>query len=158
MADAFVCSFASLDQCQELKSRCGLLSELTVCGHKEIVILIVFQLLEFFKRDGVDSEELYPMAAALSDGQKAGLSFVSLTELLRYSFVDDDAWKKEIEQSGAKVKDVSVSGVLTTNYSEADLSAYMNKPFFFEGTADPAITAGISGFIATVTVTVQTAE
>lgn len=61
-------------------------------------------------------------------------------------------------QSGAKVKDVSVSGVLTTNYSEADLSAYMNKPFFFEGTADPAITAGISGFTATVTVTVQTAE
>ena len=48
----------------------------------------------FFKRDDIDAEELYPMAAALSDGQKAGLSFVSLNELLRYSFIDDEAWKK----------------------------------------------------------------
>ena len=78
------------------------------------------ELLEFFKRDGVDSEELYPMAAALSDGQKAGLSFVSLTELLRYSFVDDDAWKKAIEQSGAKVKDVSEISV----YEGVDRSVF----------------------------------
>ena len=65
------------------------------------------ELLEFFKRDDLDAEALYPMAAALSDGQKAGLSFVSLTELLRYSFLDDDAWKKTVEQYGAKVKEVS---------------------------------------------------
>ena len=65
------------------------------------------ELLEFFKRDDLDAEALYPMAAALSDGQKAGLSFVSLTELLRYSFLDDDAWKKAVEQYGAKVKEVS---------------------------------------------------
>ena len=60
-------------------------------------------------------------------------------------------------QSGAKIKNVNVSGALTTNYTEAELTEAMNKPFYFVGTADPAITAGISGFNATVTVTVQTA-
>lgn len=58
-------------------------------------------------------------------------------------------------QSGAKVKDVSVSGTITTNYNEGDLTANANRPFFFEGTADPAITAGITGFTADVKVVVQ---
>jgi len=56
------------------------------------------ELLNFFMRDEIDAEELYPMAAALSEGQKAGLNFVSLPELLRYSLIDDDAWKKELDQ------------------------------------------------------------
>ena len=65
------------------------------------------ELLEFFKRDDIDGEELYPMAAALSDGQKAGLSFVSLPELIRYSFLDDDAWKKELEAIEPKLKEIN---------------------------------------------------
>ena len=65
------------------------------------------ELLDFFKRDDIDGEELYPMAAALSDGQKAGLSFVSLPELLRYSLLDDEAWKKELENSSATLKEMS---------------------------------------------------
>ena len=65
------------------------------------------ELLDFFKRDDIDGEELYPLAAALSDGQKAGLSFVSLPELLRYSLLDDNAWKKELEQTNAKLKELS---------------------------------------------------
>jgi hypothetical protein len=58
-------------------------------------------------------------------------------------------------QSGAKIKDVSVSGTITTNYAEGDLTADANKPFFFDGEADPAVTAGISGFTADVKVAVQ---
>ena len=65
------------------------------------------ELLDFFKRDDIDGEELYPMAAALSDGQKAGLSFVSLPELLRYSLLDDEAWNKELENSSATLKEMS---------------------------------------------------
>ena len=65
------------------------------------------ELLDFFKRDDIDGEELYPLAAALSDGQKAGLSFVSLPELLRYSLLDDEAWKKELENSNATLKEMS---------------------------------------------------
>ena len=65
------------------------------------------ELLDFFMRDDIDGEELYPMAAALSDGQKAGLSFVSLPELLRYSLLDDEAWKKELENSNATLKEIS---------------------------------------------------
>ena len=65
------------------------------------------ELLDFFKRDDIDGEELYPLAAALSDGQKAGLSFVSLPELLRYSLLDDEAWKKELEQANEQLKEMS---------------------------------------------------
>ena len=65
------------------------------------------ELLDFFKRDDIDGEELYPLAAALSDGQKAGLSFVSLPELLRYSLLDDEAWKKELENSNTTLKEMS---------------------------------------------------
>ena len=57
-------------------------------------------------------------------------------------------------ESGAKITDVSVSGVITTNYVEGSLDDLANKPFYFVGDADPAITAGISGFTANVTVTV----
>ena len=57
-------------------------------------------------------------------------------------------------ESGAKLTDVSVSGVITTNYVEGSLDDLANKPFYFVGDADPAITAGISGFTANVTVTV----
>ena len=58
-------------------------------------------------------------------------------------------------ESGAKITDVSVSGTITTNYKEGSLDAFANKPFYFEGDADPAITAGISGFTADVTIVVQ---
>ena len=57
-------------------------------------------------------------------------------------------------ESGAKITDVSVSGVITTNYVEGSLDDLANKPFYFVGDADPAITAGISGFTADVTVVV----
>ena len=86
------------------------------------------ELLDFFKRDDIDGEELYPMAAALSDGQKAGLSFVSLPELLRYSFLDDDAWKKELEEaekSLAKVSSMSVYDGVDRNVFKEDGSVAM---------------------------------
>jgi len=59
-------------------------------------------------------------------------------------------------QMGAKVNGVTVSGKLTTNYTEGELDAIANKPFWFEGDADPAITAGIVNFTANVTVEVVT--
>ena len=58
-------------------------------------------------------------------------------------------------ESGAKITDVSVSGVITTNYTEGALDGFANKPFYFVDDADPAITAGIKGFTANVTVVVQ---
>lgn len=69
------------------------------------------ELLDFFKRDDIDAEELYPMAAALSDGQKAGLSFVSLNELLRYSFIDDEAWKKGFDNTESSIAQISEMSV-----------------------------------------------
>ena len=51
-------------------------------------------MLEFFTQQKTDLEEditlLYPMAAALSEGQKAGLEFVSLKELVSMAVGDPD--------------------------------------------------------------------
>ena len=71
------------------------------------------ELLEFFMedQDTEDYEIFYPMAAALSEGQRAGLSFVSLEKLLEYAFSDDDAWKAQAKKNSAnfgKPADISV--------------------------------------------------
>ena len=78
------------------------------------------ELLNFFMRDEIDAEELYPMAAALSEGQKAGLNFVSLPELLRYSLIDDDAWKKELDQAKSRLSEMEGMSV----YDGIDLNVF----------------------------------
>lgn len=56
-------------------------------------------------------------------------------------------------QAGATVKNVTVAGALTTNYS-GELSC-VNSVYFFEGTADATVMAGVENFNAQVTVTQQ---
>ena len=51
-------------------------------------------LLDFFSRDFDDLTELYPVVAALSDGQRAGLDFVSLKDLVLMAEIDKDAFDK----------------------------------------------------------------
>ena len=48
-------------------------------------------LLDFFLRpsDEVDTDEIYPLIASLTPGQKAGLSFVSLKELVSMTIIDN---------------------------------------------------------------------
>ena len=50
-------------------------------------------MLDFFSRDYVDIEDdltvLFPVVAALSDGQRASLDFVSLSELVRMTIMND---------------------------------------------------------------------
>ena len=52
-------------------------------------------LLDFFNRpsDEVETEELYPMIASLTPGQKAGLEFVSLKELLSMTITTNAAYE-----------------------------------------------------------------
>ena len=52
-------------------------------------------LLDFFNRpaDEVETEEVYPMIAALTPGQKAGLEFVSLKELLSMTITENAAYE-----------------------------------------------------------------
>ena len=54
------------------------------------------EMLDFFmeENDPDDSEIFIPMAAALSDGQRSGMIFVSLTQLLTYAFTDEAGWKQ----------------------------------------------------------------
>ena len=54
------------------------------------------ELLAFFlaENDPEDIETFMPMAAALSEGQRYGMVFVELEELLSYAFTDDESWKK----------------------------------------------------------------
>ena len=52
-------------------------------------------LLDFFDRpsDEVETEEIYPMVAALTPGQKAGLEYISLEELFAMTITENDAYK-----------------------------------------------------------------
>ena len=55
------------------------------------------ELLEFFKEEPEDDECYYTMAAALSEGQRGGMEFVTLKSLIRYAFLEPEELKKEIE-------------------------------------------------------------
>ena len=59
------------------------------------------ELLDFFldDNDPEDTEIFIPMAAALSEGQRYGLPFVSFTQLLTYAFTDEDGWKRFAEEN-----------------------------------------------------------
>ena len=55
-------------------------------------------LLEFFDRDqselaGENIRELYPIAATLSEGQLAGLEFLSITDLFSMAIITEDGFK-----------------------------------------------------------------
>ena len=52
-------------------------------------------LLDFFTRDFEDLTELYPVIESLSKGQRAGLEFVSLKDLVLMAEVDKDAFDIE---------------------------------------------------------------
>ena len=56
-------------------------------------------MLDFFITPGDELSDditlLYPLAASLSDGQKAGLEFISLSELLIVALTDEDAYSDD---------------------------------------------------------------
>ncbi len=57
------------------------------------------ELLAFFlqENDPKDDEIFIPMAAALSEGQRYGMIFVNLEDLINYAFTNDEGWKKVYE-------------------------------------------------------------
>ena len=55
------------------------------------------ELLDFFMEEPEDDERYYAMAAALSEGQRGGMEFVTLRSLIRYAFLEPEELKKEIE-------------------------------------------------------------
>lgn len=61
------------------------------------------EMLAFFteEHDPDDTETFIPMAAALSDGQRAGIPFVSFTQLMTYAFVSEEGWKKYADMSAS---------------------------------------------------------
>ena len=71
-------------------------------------------LLDFFMEDvdEDDVERYYPMAAAFTEGQRGGMDFVSLKDMIRYAFLDYDSWKADIEKK-AKFPDDFKSSIYT---------------------------------------------
>ena len=70
-------------------------------------------LLDFFLEESAydDPERYYPLVAALSDGQVAGLPFVSFDKIVYYGFSSDDAWQSEAlnsQESFSTLETVSV--------------------------------------------------
>ena len=52
-------------------------------------------MLDFFLRpsDEVDTEEIYPLVASLTPGQQAGLSFISIKELVSMTIIDNEEYE-----------------------------------------------------------------
>ena len=59
------------------------------------------ELLDFFldENDPEDTELFIPMAAALSEGQRVGLPFVSFQQLLNYAFTDEAGWQQYADEN-----------------------------------------------------------
>ena len=72
------------------------------------------ELLDFFMEevDEDDIERYYSMAAAFTEGQRGGMDFVSLKDMIRYAFLDHDSWKADIEKK-AKFPDDFKSSIYT---------------------------------------------
>ena len=71
------------------------------------------ELLDFFleENDPEDLEIYIPMAAALSDGQRCSLPFVSFDNLISYTFATEESWKKFANDNAVtfkNIEDVSV--------------------------------------------------
>ena len=71
------------------------------------------ELLNFFleEHEPEDVETFIPMAAALSEGQRSGLPFVDLEQLLTFAFTTANSWKNYVEENKAdfgKPEDISV--------------------------------------------------
>ena len=67
------------------------------------------ELLDFFMEEPEDDERYYAMAAALSEGQRGGMEFVTLRSLIRYAFLEPEELKKEIESDSELSKTESES-------------------------------------------------
>ena len=80
------------------------------------------ELLEFFleENDPDDEEIFYPMAAALSEGQRCGMPFIGFETLLQFAFASDENWKQIVRENQSELgsfDDVSV-------YAEIDRGIY----------------------------------
>ena len=88
------------------------------------------ELLEFFKEEPEDDEHYYPMAAALSEGQRGGMEFVTLKSLIRYAFLEPEELKKEIESDSelGKTENESVyKGINRELFNRDGSIAYTDK-------------------------------
>ena len=63
------------------------------------------ELLEFFleENDPDDEEIYYPMAAALSEGQRYGMPFIGFDQLLQYAFATEESWKQVAQSNQAEM-------------------------------------------------------
>ena len=80
------------------------------------------ELLEFFleENDPDDEEIFYPMAAALSEGQRCGMPFIGFETLLQFAFATDENWKQIVRENQSELgsfDDVSI-------YAEIDRGIY----------------------------------
>ena len=80
------------------------------------------ELFDFImeENDPEDMEIFIPMAAALSEGQRYALPFVSPTNLIRYAFADNDSWKEMADQNKASFDELESVSV----YQNIDRDVY----------------------------------
>ena len=70
-----------------------------ICDELSKIKYLDGTMLDFFLQDSSlineDITQLYPMAASLSEGQKTGLDFISIKELVRISITSEEGYKDE---------------------------------------------------------------
>ena len=80
------------------------------------------ELLEFFLQEtsGDDTERIYPVIAALSEGQRYGLPFVSFARIINNSFISDEDWKNQADNVNTMVGELETVSV----YANIDRNIY----------------------------------
>ena len=125
-------------------------------------------LLDFFNRssDTVEIEELYPLVASLTPGQRAGLSFVSLKELISMTIIDNEAYEnaeydfidevsiydgvdRGIYEPGgvALTTDARRAGVTEVMEEKSMFSAWTMSLMAVTGVATVALTVAAAGWV-----------
>ncbi|MBQ7499415.1 MAG: hypothetical protein IJT91_00810 [Clostridia bacterium] len=100
------------------------------------------ELLDFFKEESDDDERIYPMAAALSEGQRGGMEFMSLKSLIRFASLDPEKLTKELNFGSAlsEIKSESVyKGINRDLFKKDDSIAYTDEATRTKNVASPQI-------------------
>ena len=107
-----------------------------------------FFMQKFDYTDSASVQDLYPMAAALSDGQRKALPFVSLTELITQGILTDaEALSSinDIKEELAKTEQVSVFAGVDRSIYDSSSTALTSSARELQNSSQKSYTEGMFG-------------
>ena len=119
-----------------------------------------FIMQEFDSSNPESREELYPMAAALSDGQRAAISFIPLSQLIAQGILTDEEALANAEEFKAYVDEtdpVSVFAGVDRSIYDASSTALTSSARELQNSSQTSYTEGIFGSPFSIQTTVAAA-